>query len=130
MTRTGKVVSAENGRIKVCFERPEMCAKCGQCSQNQETLIELEGEADAGDMVEVDLPEGDLLRVSLFAYVIPLIALLAGLYLGDLLFHSETGQAVCAVILTALSTGIVIWYDRRLKKQQKHLPRILSIQKM
>ena len=129
MTRTGKVVSAENGRIKVCFERPEMCAKCGQCSQNQETLIELEGNADPGDMVEVDLPEGDLLRVSMFAYVIPLIALLAGLYLGDFLFHTEIAQAVCAVILTALSTGIVIWYDRRLKKNQKHLPRILSIQK-
>ena len=129
MIRCGKVVSAENGKIKVCFERPEMCAKCGQCGNISETLIEIEGTAEPGDLVEMDLPEGELLRVSAFAYVIPLLGLLLGLWIGDLLFHSEAGQAACALACTVLSSIIVILYDRSLKRKQKHVPKIVSIKK-
>ena len=32
MVRTGKVVSAENGSMQVCFERPEACAHCRRCA--------------------------------------------------------------------------------------------------
>ncbi len=127
MVRTGKVVSSDKGMLKVCFERPEMCAKCGQCGEIKETLISIPGTASPGDWVDVDLPEGQLLKFSAFVYVIPLLFLLAGLYLGKLLFGTEQGQFLCALVLTALSLGAVILYDRAQKKKGNGLPKIVSV---
>ena len=31
MVRSGRVVSAGDGTMEVCFQRPEMCAQCGAC---------------------------------------------------------------------------------------------------
>lgn len=129
MVRSGKVVSSDRGTLKVCFERPEMCAKCGQCGQMNETLIEIRGNAEPGDRVDVDLPEGELLRVSAIAYIIPLIALLLGLAIGHFLFRSEIAEAVCSVVLTGVSLVIVILYDRALKKKQRHVPKIIAVHK-
>ncbi len=127
MIRTGKVVSSSKGMMQVCFERPEMCAKCGQCGDIKETLISIPGSASPGDWVDVDLPEGQLLKLSAFVYVIPLLFLLLGLYLGSVLFGTEMAQFVCALAMTAVSLFAVIMYDRHLKKKGTGLPNVVSI---
>ena len=127
MIRTGKVVSSSGGMLKVCFERPEMCAKCGQCGEMKETLIDIPGSASPGDWVDVDLPEGQLLKLSALVYVIPLLFLLLGLFLGNALFGTETAQFICALAMTALSLAAVILYDRHLKKKGTGLPVIVSV---
>ena len=127
MIRTGKVVSSSKGMLKVCFERPEMCAKCGQCGEIKETLIEIPGTASPGDWVDVDLPEGQLLKFSALVYVIPLLFLLLGLWLGSVLFGTETAQFICALVMTALSMTAVALYDRHLKKKGTGLPIIVAV---
>ena len=127
MIKTGKVVSCDNGSVRVCFERPEACAKCGQCGDIKETLVTLKGSAVPGDMVEVFLPEGQLLKYTLAAYIIPLSGLLLGLFLGKLLFDNETGEIIAALCLGILTAIPVIMYDRRVQKNGKGVPRIVRV---
>ena len=127
MVKTGKVVSCYSGSVRVCFERPEACAKCGQCGDIRETLVTLKGTAAPGDMVEVFLPEGQLLKYTLAAYVIPLVGLLLGLFLGKLLFGNETGEIITALCLGALTAIPVVMYDRRVQKSGKGVPRIIKV---
>ena len=76
MLRTGRVVSARDGELEVCFERPEACAHCGACAgQPHESLVRIPGDAPVGRWIDVDMPEGQVLKASLLAYVIPLVML-------------------------------------------------------
>ncbi len=127
MIKTGKVVSCDNGSVRVCFERPEACAKCGQCGDIKETLVTLKGTAAPGDTVEVFLPEGKLLRYTFAAYIIPLAGFLSGLFLGKLLFGNETAEIIGALCLGALAAVPVILYDRRVQKNGNGIPRIVRV---
>lgn len=127
MIRTGKVVKAEGDRLSVCFERPEMCQHCGACGHKQESLVTLKGHANAGDRVLVDMPEGQLLRTSLFTYLTPIAALLAGLYLGSRVTATEQGAALCGLICLLLSLGVVILYDRHLRRSGRKTPQIIDV---
>ena len=90
MLRSGKVVAAENGVLEVCFERPEACAHCGQCAgQKKETLVKVPGDAPVGRWIDVDMPEGQVLKASMLAYVMPLLMLLGGLALGSVIFEND-----------------------------------------
>ena len=83
MIRTGRVVAEKDGQIEVCFERPEACAKCGACGGGKHiSQVKIPGSAPVGSMVAVDMPEGQVLKASAVAYVIPLLLLLAGIALG------------------------------------------------
>ena len=126
MVKTGKVVANENGYVKVCFERPEACARCGQCGDFRETLVRLEGNASPGDTVEVYFPEGQLLKYTAVAYLIPLAGILAGLLIGSLVFGSEAGEIVLALALGGAAACLVALYDRRVRKKGGGTPRIVK----
>lgn len=127
MIRSGRVVSAQDGHISVCFERPEMCEKCGACGERHESLVTFEADAQVGDRVQVELPETQLFRTAAITYLIPLAALLLGLLGGQALFQSELGCALSALGLLLASLPVVIRYDRHIRKNPLKTPRIISI---
>ena len=127
MVKTGKVAASENGYVKVCFERPEACAKCGQCGEFRETLVRLEGTASPGDRVEVFFPEGQLLKYTAVAYLIPLAGVLAGLLAGSLIFGNEIGEIILALVFGAAAGCAVAFYDRQVRKKGGGVPRIVKI---
>lgn len=129
MIRTGKVVAAENGRISVCFERPDMCQHCGACGEHHESLISFTADAQVGDTVQVDMPEQQLFRTAAFTYLTPIAALLLGLWLGQMLWQTEMGCALTGLVLLTISLVFVICYDRRIRKNPSRMPHITAIYK-
>ena len=103
MIRTGRVVEANQGSLKVCFDRPEMCASCGKCGVHGEhqELVTVDGEAAAGSWVQVEMPDAQVVKVSLIAYVIPLVFLMAGLVIGQNVLGSDGWAAGLGVGLLA-----------------------------
>lgn len=127
MLRTGRVVDIRNGKLQVCFERPEACAHCGACAGPKEhTLAEIEGDAPLGAWVEVDLPQGQVLKASLLAYVLPLALLLAGVTCGALL-GSEIAGAAVGIAAMLLAFLILRAYEKKLKKQTEWQPKIVRV---
>ena len=129
MVRTGKVVSSSGNTLEVCFERPEMCAQCGACMGRKphEETVKISGSAAVGDMVDVEIPDAKIVKVSLIAYIIPLIGLLIGLLIGQALLKSDIWAAVTG--LAGLGAGILIVrvFDRKLGAQKSWQPRLLSV---
>ena len=118
MLRTGKVVAANGGELEVCFERPEACAHCGQCGgQKEKTLVKLPGDVPVGRWIDVDMPEGQVLKASVLAYVLPLVMLLGGLALGSLLFAQEALWAVTGILCMGLAWLILRLIEKRMKKK-------------
>ena len=127
MLQTGKVVSADNGIMEVCFERPEACAHCGACGHKAESLVQIPGDAKAGSRIEVDRPEKQVLKASLLAYVIPLLLLLAGIALGSLIFEQQALSAVTGLLLMAASFFILRWIDKKTSRNAGWAPRVVKV---
>ncbi len=129
MVRTGRVVEADGKKMKVCFDRPEMCASCGRCGvhgQHQE-LVSVEGDAKAGAWVQVEMPDAQIVKVSLIAYVIPLVCLMAGLVIGQNVLGSDLWAGALGV--TALGAGLLLvrLADRKLGGRPGWKPRLIQV---
>ncbi len=129
MVRTGRVVDIKGGLLSVCFERPEACQHCNQCGTAHHTFIEVAGDAQLGDFVDIEMPDAQVVRASMLAYLIPLVGLLVGMMLGSVLFVSELVWAACGIVMMALS-ALALWrYDKYLRKQKQWQPRLVAINK-
>ena len=128
MLRTGKVVAASGGELEVCFERPEACAHCGACGgQKEKTLVKLSGDVPVGRWIDVDMPEGQVLKASMLAYVMPLLMLLGGLALGSVLFEKEIFWALTGVVCMGASWLILRLIEKRMKQKSVWQPKVVNI---
>ena len=128
MLRSGKVVAAENGVLEVCFERPEACAHCGQCAgQKKETLVKVPGDAPVGRWIDVDMPEGQVLKASMLAYVMPLLMLLGGLALGSVIFENDLLKALTGIVCMGLSWLVLRLIDKNMRHRDRWQPKIVNV---
>ena len=129
MLRTGKVVQKNGEDLEVCFERPEMCAHCGACSGQHvhEETVRIEGKANVGDKVTVEMPDSKIVKVSLIAYVIPLVGLMCGLMIGQTFLKKDVWAAVTGIL--GLAGGLVVTrlLDRRLGQKAGWKPKLLYV---
>ncbi len=127
MIRTGKVIEKDQDLLKICFEPAEACGSCGLCGR-QGTTVSIPGAAGVGDTVDVELPDAQVLKASLVTYAIPLVGLIAGLWLGTELFPGREGLS----ILTGLAGMLLFFagvkvFDGKLRQTAAWQPRIIAI---
>ena len=128
MLRSGKVVAAENGVLEVCFERPEACAHCGQCGgQKGETFVKISGDVPVGRWIDVDMPEGQVLKASMLAYVMPLLMLLGGLALGSVVFENDIFKALTGIVCMGISWLVLRWVEKRMKGKSVWQPKVVNV---
>ena len=130
MVRSGKVIGVQDGSLEICFQRPEMCAQCGACVGHKahEETVKIKGEAAIGDTVTVEMPDARIVKVSLIAYIIPLIGLMAGLLVGQAVLKTDLWAAVFG--LFGLGGGLIVTRlaDRKLGLRPGWQPRLLSVE--
>ncbi|MBQ8082212.1 MAG: SoxR reducing system RseC family protein [Clostridia bacterium] len=129
MIRTGRVVESAKGQLKVCFDRPEMCESCGACAGHaaHKELITVEGEGSVGDVAAVEMPDAKIVKVSLIAYIIPLVGLMLGLLIGQTLTGTDLWAALLGVAGLALGLLIVRLADRRLGRRAEWTPKLIAV---
>lgn len=126
MIRTGRVIRIEKGRPMVCFDRLETCEKCAGClNDKKQALVRVLGEAQEGEMVDVELPDNQILGLSLIMYAIPLAGLLIGLFLGNAAFNREWQTLLCGLAGLALCLAVVRLIDGRIQNKVKWQPHIV-----
>lgn len=83
----GEVVGVGPGSVDVRVARTEACANCSHCTRVGKdgmviTDVRNDLGAGEGDRVEVEIPPGTDLRAGVYAYILPVVALLVGYVLG------------------------------------------------
>jgi len=127
MERTGQVIAIPaNGRLLVEFCRPTACEKCGGCEGGQKARMEVNGQANVGDWVVVSLPTGQVMKASAMAYLIPLIALMAGLGCGNAL-GGNAGALLGGVIGLGVAVAAIRLWDKKRRKAEEWEAKVVDV---
>ncbi len=142
MERIGKVIEKRGNRAIVLMRRHMACEGCGRCGgllggpDVKDSRIEVENPIDAsvGQMVKIEVDDGKLLLFSFVFYLIPVIALLAGVWMGLTLaaaINFKGDHVLLAVGLGLILAGMVIGgirlWDRRSKDDPQYKPVITAL---
>jgi sigma-E factor negative regulatory protein RseC len=118
LDKTGIVVEVNGKNALVRFERSKECGKCRGCSMvgDKESVVEIKNtlNAEVGDTVGIELHARSVITASLLLYVIPLAALIAGLFLfmplGEL--WAAAGGIACALLVYAVIKLLEPYFKR------------------
>ena len=125
MVRAGRVLSSQNGMIRICFQKPASCDGCKGCGNHTEAQITLmsPSAASEGDTVLVRFPDKSLVFSAIIVYILPLCVFLAGLIVGKLAFGSDTVSVISALLGLLISFFMLRKIDRR----KKCMPSVISV---
>lgn len=132
MTNKGIVKEVNGNMLTVEFERHEACGDCHACMRGStdcaKHTITIEGRAEPGDEIVVEMDESHVMAASAVAYMIPFAGFILGLAVCYLLGASEPVMALGAVAGTAAAYMIMRALDPILSKGRwEH--RIVSVSK-
>ncbi|KAB3527660.1 SoxR reducing system RseC family protein [Alkaliphilus serpentinus] len=139
MKQCGVVTEVKGQHAKVVMQRHSSCGSCNACKMGEEenkfAIEAINGiNAKIGDRVSVDMESQDVLSAAFIVYVIPLIALLVGIFAGNRILVSMNigpqkdiyvaiiGFAVMALTFLAIRTK-----EGAFKESKKFLPVITEI---
>lgn len=131
MTKFGQVVALdeEKGTVRIRFNRPDACAKCGACGGAQgSSSLDVKADCQLGQWVRVEMPEGRFLQATAMAYALPLAGLLAGLFLGNTLGGgADLPTLLGGGVGLALTLGILFLNERRIAGKPEWTPRVTAV---
>ncbi|MDD6050107.1 MAG: SoxR reducing system RseC family protein [Clostridiales bacterium] len=130
MERLGEVTRVDGKWLEITFCRPSDCEKCHACMGGEKTTtLRLEGKAQLGDRVLVELPASTVTQASLIAYGLPLAGMLIGMFLGDRFvpLGNSLGTLLGAAIGLALPLGYLLVTERKRRQNPKWTPQIIRV---
>ncbi|MCQ2458014.1 MAG: SoxR reducing system RseC family protein [Clostridia bacterium] len=120
MIQIGTVLRSGGGMTEVAFCSDSDCEKCGACAGGKKkNTLWVRGEAQPGDIVRVEIPDGTAVKASLLAYVMPLAALLGGMAIGLILMP---GKEMPAALLGLALMGVAFAVLAVTEKKRKNAP--------
>ena len=130
MERLGEVTKVDGKWLEITFCRPSDCDKCHACMGGPQTAtLRLEGKANVGDSVLVELPARTVNIASLMAYGLPLAGMLGGMLLGDKFIPLEgsLGSLIGAVVGLAIPLAYLLVTEKNRRQNPKWTPQIKRI---
>ncbi|MCM8818792.1 MAG: SoxR reducing system RseC family protein [Candidatus Omnitrophica bacterium] len=127
MKEIGKVVEINENAAVVLMEEKEKCKTCNLCKKilPREPKIEAENiiRASVGDIVEVEIDEDALFKISVFIYGFPLLGFILGVILSYFLKIAFLKIIVFLIFLTSFWT---FGFQKGKKYGLKTKPKIVS----
>lgn len=127
VTRQGVVVGTHDRTVDVQIVQMSACASCqlrGVCSASdaraKTVLAQSEGNLRLGDTVELSMEEKYGLLAVLFAFLVPLILMVAALFLSQHMGASEATAALLSLAVPALYF-VLIYRFRNVFRNTIHL---------
>jgi len=142
LERVGKVLEKRGHQALVAMQRHVACENCGRCGgilggpDQKDERVEVDNPINAseGELVNIEVDDRQLLKVAFLVYMVPVLALLAGIfgglglapvlnYGGDhTLFSVAMGLVLMAVVILAVRS-----WDRKVKDDSRFRPVIKSL---
>ena len=126
----GTVVAIEGDTAVVRFQRGSMCAHCGAClaigEKEMETRVGNARGVKVGDRVAVTLSQKSVVAASALAYILPLAALLIGLFLGYAV-GGDLAAILCGLAFCGLTYLLLHVLNSRFAKNRAFEPRMTKV---
>jgi sigma-E factor negative regulatory protein RseC len=142
ITERGVIDKISGRKAIIRIQKSSACSSCesrDSCDVHGGKPMEIEVDnplkAGEGDQVEVSIPSGTFLALSLYVYFIPVAALIAGAYVGGTFLAPVLGLSAtsCSIIFGFLAMGITFFllkhYDKTPGANRKYRPRMTRIVK-
>lgn len=140
ISEQGIIEEISNQKAIVRIRKSGACAHCsskGSCSiSDRDMLVEVQNnlQAKKGDTVELSVPEGTLLKLSALVYLMPIIALMFGAFIGSYLsIYLNSDQSITAIITGGIFCGISFLglkiFERSKRSDNKYFPQMTRILK-
>lgn len=129
MIRTGIVKEKRGDSLRVCFERPDSCAGCRACDKGRmkRELLTVFGQAEVDDVVDVSMPDAQVLKASFLLYFVPLCGLLAGLGAGYAVGAEDTAAILMGFAGLAVCYGVIRVIETRLRRRAPWRPTVVEV---
>ncbi|MEA3493801.1 MAG: SoxR reducing system RseC family protein [Candidatus Margulisiibacteriota bacterium] len=115
--------------VEVAFKRSEACEKCRMCHNLEEGMVGIESvneiSAKKDDIVEIEIPSGEVVKGSLVVFLVPILLMIFGYLLGALV--NEFAGVINAILFLFLSFFVIRWYDKNIQQKEALRARILKI---
>ena len=132
----GVIQEIKSDKAVVRIQKTSACASCktrDSCNvSNREMLIEVKNnlQAKEGDLVELSVPEGTVLKLSLLVYFMPIIALMVGAFAGNLIAEYIRVDSTLASIIggglcMAIAFCALIKLNRSAGSGSEYQPRMI-----
>ena len=112
----------------------EDCTLCDSGGRPDERILKVNnsGTARVGDMVEVRIPSGTVIKSAMMIFFLPVAALITGYFFGSYVgsqfgLNSEPINILSGVLFTGLSLISIRLFDRKMSKNGANLPRIVKV---
>jgi sigma-E factor negative regulatory protein RseC len=122
----GIIEKVKNNKATVRVQKTPACEHCksnASCSiEKREMRVQLENDLHVkiGDQVELSVPEGSIVKVSMFVYLFPIIALMIGAFIGAALGEIfRVNQSISAALTGGVALCIVFFALKRFEKTEK-----------
>ena len=138
ISEQGIIEKISNETAYVRVTKSSACKHCeskDSCNiSDRDMIVEVTNRLNAkeGDRVELSVPEGTFLKLSLLVYIMPVIFLMTGAFLGNYLSillgtsSSATAAITGALFLVIAFIGLKI-YEEKKKTGDKYYPRMTRI---
>lgn len=142
MKELGRVVAKKNNKALIRINRKSSCSKCrrecflaGDSHEIEKMEIEVDDNLGVrkGQIVRLEMGEKPLLIASFIIYLIPLLGLIGGYFIGakigaELINNSRELSGILGSVLFFFLTFIILKYiDRRIGNNSSYHPRITAI---
>ncbi|MFC1863660.1 SoxR reducing system RseC family protein, partial [Thermodesulfobacteriota bacterium] len=122
----GIIEKVFNHKATVRVQQTPACEHCkskASCDiSKREMMVDLENDLQAkvGDQVELSVPEGAIVKISMFVYLFPIIALMIGAFIGAALGEIfRVNQSISAALTGGIAMGVVFFVLKRFEKTEK-----------
>jgi positive regulator of sigma E activity len=137
MIECGEVVGVGPGSVDVRVSRTDACASCSHCTKVDKdgmVITDVRNDMDAveGDQVEVEIPPGTDIRAGVYAYILPVVALLLGYLVGFTIgklagWDADLTGAVLAILGVAAGMLGMRSRARKVLSSDRFRPRVHAI---
>lgn len=137
MIQQALVISTNDKIATVKVQRHSSCKSCGACQMGSGSkTIEVKTinkiAAVVGDFVEIEVPTHKVMKASFLMYIIPILTLILGLYIGGLMGESQginrdLASGIMGLLMMVTTFGAIRLYDRRIQDNKDYSPEIIKI---
>ena len=125
----GLITNIKDGTAQIRFLRGSACAHCGACLSIGDSEMEISLPntlgAKEGDRVAVDLAPKRLVQASLIAYAVPLVLLIAGVFIGSR--YADWAGLALGIAACGISYLILRIVEKKSAKSKSFQPRMTRI---